>query len=126
METELESGQDPRAQSELLELSNAMVRIYKERFGRGPTKAKTSYADENTIISSLENSLTPVERSMVELGEPVRVEEIRLFFQRATNAEFTEAVEAITGRKVRGFVSGMDAVNDIASEVFYLEPQQPA
>ena len=32
-------------------------------------------------------------------------------------------VEHITGRKVRGFVSGIDVGNDIAAELFYLEPQ---
>ena len=31
-------------------------------------------------------------------------------------------VEQITGRKVRGFVSGIDTHQDIAAEVFYLEP----
>ena len=29
---------------ELQEVTNAMVRIYKEQFGRGPTKARTNYA----------------------------------------------------------------------------------
>ncbi len=108
--------------SELLELSNAMVRIYKELLGRGPTKARTNYADENTLVSTLENSLTTSERSMCELGEHLRVEETRLFFQRASRNDFVGAVEEITGRKVRAFVSGMDSEEDVATEVFYLVP----
>lgn len=108
--------------SELLELSNGMVRLYKELFGRGPTKAKTNYADENTVVSSLENTLTPAELSMRELGEHLRVEETRLFFQRASRDDFIRTVEQITGRKVRAFVSGMDAENDVATEIFYLLP----
>ena len=48
--------------------------------------------------------------------------EIRLFFQHATERDFTEAVEQITGRKVRAFVSGTDTNQDVSSEVFYLEP----
>ena len=113
----------PPQQSELAALSNAMVRIYKDRFGRGATKTKTSYADADTIISTLEDSLTSVERSMRDLGEPLRVEENRLFFQRASQAEFVGVVEQITGRKVRAFVSGHDVHEDVASEVFYLVPR---
>jgi uncharacterized protein YbcI len=107
---------------ELQELTNAMVRLYKELFGRGPTKARTHYAGPDTIITTVQNSLTAAERNMVELGEDQRVREIRMFFQHASEAEFTGTVEEITGRKVWAFVSGMDTARDMASEVFYLEP----
>ncbi len=113
--------QDER-QTELAELSNAMVRLYKEKFGRGPTKVRTNYAGADVVVSSLEDTLTPVERTMRELGENQRLEETRLFFQKATRDEFVGAVEKITGRKVRAFVSGMDPVEDVATEVFYLAP----
>jgi len=109
--------------SELASLSNAMVRIYKDQFGRGPTKAKTSYADNDTIVSTLESTFTPAERKMRDLGEHVRLEETRLFFQRASREEFVGTVEQITGRKVRAFVSGTDSAVDVANEVFHLEPE---
>ena len=48
--------------------------------------------------------------------------DVRLFFQHATEREFIETVEQITGRRVRAFVSGIDVEQDISSEVFYLEP----
>jgi uncharacterized protein YbcI len=107
---------------ELAEISNAMVRIYKEQFGRGPTKAVTHYAGPDCIVSTLENSFTPAELNMVKLGEHQRLRDLRLFFQHATEDQFRETIEAITGRKVRGFTSATDAKNDISSEVFYLEP----
>jgi uncharacterized protein YbcI len=107
----------------LVELSNAMVKIYKEQFGRGPSKTVTNYAGPNVLITTLENSLTPAERRMVEMGEHQRLRDTRMFFQYASVAEFTETVERITGRTVRGFVSGIDAEQDISSEVFYLEPR---
>jgi uncharacterized protein YbcI len=107
---------------ELQELTNAMVRLYKELFGRGPTKARTDYAGPDTLISTIQNSLTPAERNMIGLGEDQRVREIRMFFQHASNAEFTGTVEEITGRKVWAFVSGVDTDHDVSSEVFYLEP----
>jgi uncharacterized protein YbcI len=109
---------------ELAELTTAMVRLYKELFGRGPTKARTDYAGPNIVVSSIQNSLTPAERSMVALDEHQRVREIRMFFQHACERDFTETVEQIAGRKVWSFVSGMDTDHDVATEVFYLEPVQ--
>jgi uncharacterized protein YbcI len=104
------------------ELSNAMVRIYKEQFGRGPTKAHSVYAGPDLVICTLEHSLTPAEHRMVQLGEHQRVRDIRTFFQHASEQEFVGAVEQITGRRVRAFVSGVDTHQDVSSEVFYLEP----
>jgi uncharacterized protein YbcI len=99
-----------------------MVRIYKEQFGRGPTKASTHIVD-NVILCTLEDSMTPAEHSMVKLGEHQRLRDVRLFFQHASEDEFCGVVEKITGRKVRAFVSGMDTREDVSSEIFYLEPQ---
>jgi uncharacterized protein YbcI len=74
------------------------------------------------VVATIENSLTAAERNMIALDEHQRVREIRTFFQHASEREFTETVEQITGRKVWAFVSGMDAHRDVATEVFYLEP----
>lgn len=76
-----------------------MVRIYKELLGRGPTKARTNYAGPDTLIATIENSLTPAERNMIALEEHQRVREIRMFFQHAAGQDFVVAVEQITGRK---------------------------
>jgi uncharacterized protein YbcI len=105
------------------EISREMVRIYKEQFGRGPTKAKTGFADPDTIVCTLEDSLTPAERNMVALGEHQRLRDIRMFFQHAAEDSFRESIERLTGRRVRAFVSGIDAEQDVATEVFHLEPQ---
>src|SRR5215211_1257793 len=115
-------GHEDRQGLELQELTNVMVRLYKELFGRGPTKARTDYANPNTLLVTIENSLTPAERNMLELDEHQRVREIRMFFQHASDREFTDTVEQITGRKVRAFVRGIDTARDVSSEVFYLEP----
>ena len=115
-------GHADRQGLELQEITNAMVRLYKELFGRGPTKARTNYAGPDTLVATIQNSLTPAERKMLDLDEHQRVREIRMFFQHASEAEFTGTVEEITGRKVWAFVSGMDTERDVSSEVFYLEP----
>jgi len=106
----------------MVELSNAMVRVYKDLFGRGPTKSRTNYAGPNLIVSTLENSLTRIEHTMAEAGEHERLRNLRTHFQYIAEDDFVGAVERITGRKVRAFVSGMDTKKDVASELFYLEP----
>jgi uncharacterized protein YbcI len=105
----------------LREISRAMVRLYKEQFGRGPESVFTHYAGPNTIVSILANSLTPVEKSLREMGEHQRLRDIRVMFQHATEPQFRAAVEEITGRRVIGFTSGIDVHNDISSELFTLE-----
>jgi uncharacterized protein YbcI len=109
-------------QSELSQLSNAIVKLYKTHFGRGPTKAKASYADADTLLCTLRDSLTPAEQSMVRMGEHQRLRDLRMFLQYASEPEFREAVEQITGREVEAFVSGIDTVNDVSCELFYLVP----
>jgi uncharacterized protein YbcI len=121
-DTSLELGHAEKRGLELQELTNAMVRLYKELFGRGPTKARTDYAGPDTILATIQNSLTASERNMVALDEDQRVREIRMFFQHASDADFIRTVEEISGRKVRAFVSGIDTGHDVSSEVFYLEP----
>jgi uncharacterized protein YbcI len=115
--------QDESGTSVLTEISNTMVRLYKDQFGRGPTKARTHWCGDDTITVVLENTLTPAERNMVKMGEHQRLRDLRTFFQYATVREFCEPVEAITGRKVRAFLSAIDTeVDGLATEVFVLHP----
>jgi uncharacterized protein YbcI len=106
----------------LSSISNEMVRIYKESFGRGPTKTRTTWAGPDTLLVTLESTLTPAERRLRALGEHQRLRELRMLFQYAEVKRFCEPVERLTGRRVRSFVSGFDTVADVATEVFVLHP----
>ena len=118
-------GRPHSSQGVTSQLCNEMVRIYKEMFGRGPTRVRADWAGPDTLLCTLEDSLTPAERKMVELGEDQRLREVRMFFQHASENNFRASVERITGRKVRAFVSGIDTDKDVSSEVFYLERSTP-
>jgi uncharacterized protein YbcI len=109
----------------LAQLSNEMVRLYKEQFGRGPTRARSNWAGSDALLCTLEDSMTPAERNLVLMGEHQRLRDTRMFFQYATEHEFREIVERVTGRKVRAFVSGIDAEHDVAAELFYFDPAVP-
>jgi uncharacterized protein YbcI len=111
--------------SPMLELSNAMVRLYKEVFGRGPTKARANFAGPDTLVVVLEDSMTVAERNLASLGEHQRLRDARLFFQYAVEQEFRSTVERILGRRTVAFVSGIDTREDVAVEIFTLEPAAP-
>jgi uncharacterized protein YbcI len=108
----------------LMEISNTMVRLYKELFGRGPTKARTYWTGPDALTVILEDTLTAAERNMVKMGEHQRLRDTRMFFQYSTVREFCEPVERITGRTVRSFISGIDTEADgLALETFVFYPQ---
>ena len=104
------------------EISREMVRLYKDQFGRGPTKARTDFAGPDLVICTLENSLTRAERKLAERDEHARLRDLRLYFQHSSEEEFREIIERVLGRRVQSFVSGMDTRTDVSCEVFYLEP----
>ncbi len=111
-----------RHESVRAEISREMVRIYKEQFGRGPTKARTDFAGPDTLVCTLEHSFTLAEQRLAEMGEHQRLRDTRLYFQHATESSFRETIERLLERKVRAFISGLDTNEDVAAEVFYLEP----
>src|SRR5947199_2672400 len=108
--------------SPMLEISNAMVRLYKEAFGRGPTKARAAFAGPDTLVVVLESSLTVAERNLVAMGEHQRLREARLFFQYALEDQFWQIVEEALGRRTLALISGMGTQRDVAVEVVTLEP----
>jgi uncharacterized protein YbcI len=113
---------DGRDGGVLASVSNAMVALHKEQFGRGPVRARTTFGDDETLVCTLQDALLPAERALVEIGHQERVQEARLFFQMATRHKFVAAVEEITGRKVVAFSSATDPDAAIVWEVFRLQP----
>ena len=77
-----------------------------------------------TLVTFLEDIYTPVERTLIEAGEHEAVKTTRQIFQMAMRAQFSAAVEEITGRKVIQFLSQVSFDPDIAGEIFVLEPIQ--
>jgi uncharacterized protein YbcI len=119
-----DAEREARRDSVLAEISRQMVRLYKEQFGRGPTKARTDFAGPDIVICTLEESLTPAEQRLAELGEHQRLRDTRMYFQHVSEREFCGVIEAVLGRSVRAFISGIDTGRDVSSEVFYLEPRR--
>jgi uncharacterized protein YbcI len=107
-------------------VSNALVALHKEQFGRGPTLARSHFAGPDSLVCILQDALLPAERAMVEMGEAQRVRESRMWFQVATSQKFIDAVERIVARKVYSFASASDPERGVVMEIFVFEPDRSA
>jgi uncharacterized protein YbcI len=117
-------GRGDRSTSVVAGISDEMVRIYKEQFGRGPDRVRTYWSSDDVVMTILEDTLTPGERSLALLGEHQRLRDTRTFLQYATVRDFCEPIERLTGRKVKAFISGIDTeVDGLAIETFVLHPE---
>jgi uncharacterized protein YbcI len=105
-------------------ISQAIVSIHAEHYGKGATQAKT-YAWDNLVVCVLKDVLTVAERTLVDVGRPEAVREIRTTFQSTMEATFRAAVERLTGRAVRSFMSQVDPTTGLGVEVFVLDPAGP-
>ena len=75
-------------------ISNAVVSLFVEYLGRGPTRARTAFGrDVVTVV--LEETLTKAERRLVAEGESESVIGTRRIFQRTMREDMIEAVERL-------------------------------
>ena len=87
----------------LSEITNRIVSLMREHYGRGPIKAKT-YVLDNLIVCVLSGGFTAIVRTMMDGGEPERVLEMRRDFQRMMKDRYSKMIEELTGRKVLAFL----------------------
>jgi uncharacterized protein YbcI len=104
-------------------ISNEIVRLQAEYYGKGPTKAKT-YIVDDLVVVVLEESFTRAEKTLVERGEREAVEHIRRRFQQQMAESFSSVVEQATGRKVRTFLSETNVEHDVSVETFLLAEER--
>ncbi|HZD87337.1 MAG TPA: DUF2294 domain-containing protein [Gaiellaceae bacterium] len=112
----------PQRGSGALAISNAITRLHREHYGRGPTSART-IVQRNYVVCFLDDIYTPVERTLIDAGRLDAVRRTRHEFQEAMAAAFTHAVETVTGRRVIAFMSEIHFDPDMAAEIFVLEPE---
>jgi uncharacterized protein YbcI len=105
----------------LTAISDGLVTLLKEFYGRGPTQAK-SYFQDDLVVCVLRGGFTRVEETLLEGGRGAAVIEQRMEFQELMRDRFEAVVEAATGRKVIGFMSGNQQDPDMMCEVFILAP----
>ena len=116
----------PQQRTMLSAVSNAVVKLHKEQFGRGPTNSRADWAGRDVLVCTLDNALLPAERALIQMGNEQGVRDSRTQLQAATAQLFIDAVEEQTGRKVRAFASALDPGAGVVFEVWAFEPPDDA
>jgi uncharacterized protein YbcI len=105
----------------LAAISNRIVAILRENYGRGPMKAKTYAIDDMIVCVMRESGFSAIEQTMMDSGEPERVVGMREDFQRVMATRYRDEIERLTGRKVVAFLSQAHVDPDITMEIFFVD-----
>ena len=120
--TERQVDAPARSHGEVLTaISDGMVALLKEYYGRGPTRTKSYYQDD-LVVCLLRGGFTRVEETLLEGGRGPAVIHQRMEFQELMRERFEKVIEDATGRRVIGFMSGNQQHPDVMCEVFILAP----
>jgi len=105
----------------LTAVSDGLVALLKEFYGRGPTQAK-SYYEDDLVVCVLRGGFSRVEQTLLDGGRGAAVIAQRMAFQELMRGRFEAVIEDATGRRVIGFMSGNQQDPDMMCEVFMLSP----
>jgi uncharacterized protein YbcI len=100
-------------------ISNAVVRLVNELYGKGAARTRTFIADEH-VFCVLEGVLTTVERTLVDAGESGLVRELRTRFGEMVRPVFASEVARLLGRHVLAVESQMVFDPDTLFLIFVL------
>jgi len=103
-------------------ISTAVVHVFAEHTGRGPTRARTTI-DGETVVVVLRDAMTKAAQSLVEAGRHAEVLLLRRTFQETMRDDLVAVVEHLTERSVQAFMSANHVAPDAAAEVFLLDPK---
>ena len=101
-------------------ISRAVVGLFLEHTGRGPTKARTTI-DADLIVVLLHDSMTHAEKTLVRAGRQAEVLHMRRTFQETMRPSLVAAVEGLTDRTVVSFMSANAIDPDAAAEIFVMD-----
>lgn len=105
----------------LAAISTRIVAILRDHYGRGPMKAKTYALDDIIVVVMRGSGFTPLEKTIMESGQPQRVVDMRHDFQHIMTERFTDTIEELTGRRVTAFLSQAHVDPDITIEIFFVD-----
>jgi uncharacterized protein YbcI len=100
-------------------ISNAVMRLTNELYGRGAARTRTFVTDEH-VFCALEGVLTKVERTLVEAGETELVREMRTRFMHMVRPMFAAEVARLLGREVLAMESQLVFDPDTLFLIFVL------
>lgn len=103
-------------------MANEIGKLVADFTGRGATRSR-AIMQQDLVVCVLEDSATRAERNLVAAGRADLVRQGCDALQRALMPDLVAAVERLTGRRVRTFMSGTDEGGSSSVETFVLEPE---
>jgi uncharacterized protein YbcI len=101
------------------ELSNAIVALFKEYYGRGPADCRT-YLEPDLVVVVMSGGYHAAEQTLFEAGKWYEVRQARMSWQDTMQVRFVEMIERLTRREVKAFMSANHQSPDITVELFVL------
>jgi uncharacterized protein YbcI len=101
------------------QITDGLVRLYRERTGRGPVSVRV-ILDGDAVVVLLHDVLTRAEQSLVHDGHVDEVLAFRRAFQDVLRPAFVVEIQEATGRQVETFMSTTSADPDHSAEIFLL------
>lgn len=105
-------------------IARAVVRIYHDHAGRGPTRAQAFHRNELVVVL-LQDTMTQSERTLAAAGRGEAVLEARRALQAVIRPLLAGAVGELTASTVEAVLFADSVQPDLAAEVFVLN-QPPA
>lgn len=106
---------------QLAAISNELIRLKAEYYGKGAVEAKC-YQNDDFIFCTLKGGMTRVEETLYRTGDQELIRQVRLRFQDQLANEFQRAVEKITERQVINYQSAVVFDPMYTFEIFLLAP----
>ena len=102
-------------------LANELGKLIADFTGRGAQRSR-AFLHQDVVICVLEDGATNAEKNLAAAGKADLVRVQRDALQRAMAPQLIAAVERLTRRTVRTFLSGSDDTGGSSVEAFILEP----
>lgn len=101
-------------------VTSALVGIHHRYLGRGPNTAST-FHHGNVVVTLMHDVLTHAEKSLIDSHRADVVHQTRHLLHETMDADFREAIERLTGRRVITSISGNNVESNVATEMFILD-----
>lgn len=120
-DAERSSGEETVESASLMQrISNLMVGMQKEHFGRGPDRTK-SYMFDDLLFVVMRGGVTRAEQTMLDFGQEDLVRNFRQQFENEMTKKLVSAIEELTGRAVLTYQCQIMFNPHIVCQIFVFE-----
>jgi uncharacterized protein YbcI len=102
-------------------ISEGLVALLEESYGRAPTRMK-SYYEDDLVVCVHNGGFSRAEQTLLDGGHGSTVIQQRIEIQQRKRDRLEAVIERATGRRVIAFMNGNQDDPEMMSEMFILAP----